>query len=118
MSRTFRRGKPSRNFAYYMRLGVIDHENQSYCFKNDGVFTPYWYDGKGKTYAEYVAETIRVFHTDYRTYRFNSVPRDYRRRDRDIQKVKHFQAIRKALSTGDFDLCLTEQKKFNTWDYW
>lgn len=118
MSRTIRRGKPSRNFARYTRMGVIDHENRAYFSYRAGDFQFTWCEGDGKSYAEYAAEEIRVFHSDYRSYRYSNVPRAWRKGDNDAQKAKHLQAIRVAVSTGDFDVCLTALKKFYAWNYW
>ena len=118
MSRTTRRGKPSRNFARYMRIGVIHHQNRSYFSQRLGDFEPIWCEGDGKTYAEYATETIRRYHTDCDSYWHGNVPRAWRKADNDAQKAQHLQAIRVAISTGDFDVCLSALDKFYGWNYW
>jgi hypothetical protein len=116
MSRTIRRGKPSRNFARYNRIGVIDHENQGYFSHWTGEFGLTWCEGDGKTYDQYAMEEIRLFHADYRNW-YSSVPRVYRKGDIAAQKAQHLQAIRVALSTGDYDVCLTAMSKYKSWAY-
>ncbi|WP_274644933.1 hypothetical protein [Pseudomonas serbica] len=118
MSRTIRRGKPSRNFARYNRIGVIDHENRVYFSYRAGDFQQTWCEGDGKSYEEYAAREIRWFHSDFRSRRFSNVPRACRKADNDAQKAKHLQAIRVALSTGDYDVCLSVLEKFYSWRYY
>jgi len=117
MSRTIRRGKPSRNFARYLKLGVIRHENAGF-FYPDGKFAYSWEDRNVKSYDQYLRKTIREFHGDYYSYCFSGVPRKARKLDTNAQKAKHLQAIRVAVSTGDFDVCLVRLKKFYSWNHY
>jgi hypothetical protein len=117
MSRTIRRGKPSRNFARYNRIGVIDHENRGYFSYRTAEFRLNWCEGDGKSYDEYASEEIRVFHADFHSRRYGNVPRVYRKLDNDAQKAKHLQALRVAISTGDYDVCLSALEKFYSWRY-
>lgn len=118
MSNTFRRGKPSRNFSRYTKLGVIYPQKSGFISCYDGRFISLWQDFDSQTYESYVAKAVRDYHRDVRGRRFHSVPRHARKPDIDNQTAKHKQAIRSAVSTGDYDVVLVALRKEHSWNYW
>lgn len=118
MSKTIRRGNPSRNYSRYTLLGVIHHENDGIVSCYDGRFISMWQDFDSQEYEAYVAKAIRDYHRDVHSRRFRSVPKRARKPDIDNQTAKHKQAIRSAMSTGDFDVVLVSLRKESSWNYW
>lgn len=122
MSKTTRRGKPSRQFHKYIGLGVICHENRkwySYWSMPHHQGHLYWKDGADDqtTYEEYAALEIRKYHMDYRPR--TKCPGYYHRVDTLRQKRQHKAALGQAMRSGDFDVVLepytNEAKRMWEW---
>lgn len=118
MSKTFRRGKPSRNRSLYTKLGVIYPEMSGFISRYDGRFVSSWQDFEGQSYESYVSKAVCRHHRDHRSRSFSSVPRYARKLDVDNQTAKHKQAIRSAMSSGDFDVVLVALRKDHSWNWW
>lgn len=123
MSRTIRRGKPSRNYHKYIGLGVITHENKRW-FSSwsppsyNG--TLYWKDDENdtKTYEEYVAINIRQYHMDYRPY--NKCPNWVHHMDIQYHRRQSKRAVYEAIRTGEFDVNLPTMGRVGKriWEWW
>lgn len=122
MSRTTRRGKPSRQFHKYIGLGIIKPENYrwfSYWAMPEHQGHLYWKDGADDptTYEEYTALEIRKYHMDYRPR--DKCPGYYHRVDTLRQKRQHKAALGQAMRSGDFDVVLesytNEAKRMWEW---
>ena len=116
MSRTIRRGKPSRNLKKYIKLHIICPENKTYRL---GQWCPYnglsyWKDDwdDQTTYKEYVEAAIRNYHKDKPVY---GCPGWLKRIDVKNQSRKHRDAIRNAWKTGDWDIVLVKLDKAQEW---
>lgn len=123
MSRTIRRGKPTRQFHKYIGLGVISNENRrwfSYWGMPEHQGHLYWKDGANDTttYEEYAAKEIREYHMDYRLR--SKCPGMYHRVDTLRQKREHKAALSKAMRSGDFDVVLEPYVNMaeRIWDWW
>lgn len=120
MARTYRRGKPSRNLKYYIKRGIVSHENKtilySYCYSLYGMQS--WKDNweDTRTYQEYFDENVRIYHSE--TSYVKGVPRKIRTQDLRNQKRTHKLAIKKAFVTGDFDVVLCKLDKRIVWFDW
>lgn len=117
MSKTIRRGKPSRNYSRYTKLGVIHHEHDGFISCYDKSYISLWEQFDGQSYGDYLEATIRDYHRDGRQGQFSGVPREVRRTDVQAQKLKHQRAIRRAIQIDDFDVVLAPLVKFNSWHY-
>jgi hypothetical protein len=119
MSRTLRRGKPSRDRHHYQKLGVIwgPNEVMHAWWRTPSEAVPYWIDDADNpgTYSEYVTRNVREHHQDKRRC---GTPRYVRHLDIRIQTREHRHAIHSGLRTGDFDITLTRLAKRNSWNYW
>jgi len=126
MSRTTRRGKPSRQFHKYISLGIIWGENRrihichSYPggWHNDISDEPLWKEEEFDTYDDYAEFKIRKYHMDYRPW--TKCPGYYHRMDTMKQKRLHKAALGQAMRTGDFDVVLgpyTNEAK-RMWEWW
>lgn len=126
MSRTIRRGKPSRNFHKYIGLGLLRCENErthlciSYPggWHNEIVNEPYWMDDKFTEYDAYAEFNIREYHMDYR--RWTKCPGMYHREDTMRQKRKHKIEMYRASRTEDYDVILSPRvnEAERMWDWY
>lgn len=123
MSRTTRRGKPTRNFHKYIGKGVICNENRrwfSYWAIPEHQGHLYWKNGANDTttYEEYVALEIRRYHMDYRLR--DKCPGFMHREDTLKQKRQHKASLSKALHSGDFDVVLEPYVNGakRMWEWW
>lgn len=123
MSRTTRRGKPSRNFHKYISLGVIDHENRrwyAYWAMPEHQGHLYWKDGAfdTTTYEEYTEKKIRNYHMDYLATR--KAPGHVNRMDIEYHRRQCKRAIFETLRSGEFDVMLPvmEKRGQRIWDWW
>lgn len=123
MSRTIRRGKPSRNFHKYIGLGVITHEKRrwySYWSMPEHQGHLYWMNGANDTttYEEYAAFAIRRYHMDFRLR--DKCPGFMHRVDTLHQKRQHKAALGKAMRSGDFDVVLEPYVNGakRMWEWW
>lgn len=123
MSRTIRRGKPSRNFHKYIGLGIIDHENRRWYHKHalgaqQGHL--YWKDGVDDptTYEEYTNLKIRRYHMDFRPW--NKCPNEVHRMDIQLQKRRIKALVNDAIRTGDYDVVLPPMGSIGhrIWEWW
>lgn len=106
MSRTTRRGKPSRQFRKYINLDVIYHENRNYHSRwGIGEFNGLllWKDDRDdqKTYEEYAALKIRKYHMDFRPW--NKTPGYCHRIEVERQTRLHKAALHHAIRNGTED---------------
>jgi len=109
MSRTTRRGKPSRNFHKYIGLGIIWGENRrihichSYPggWYNDISDEPLWKEEEFETYDDYAAFEIRKYHMDYRPW--NKTPGWCHRVEVQRQKRLHKATLHHAIRNGSED---------------
>lgn len=110
MSRTTRRGKPSRQFHKYIGLGVIRGEYdcvwlsicEGYRFYSGGT-SEIWKNGNDDptTYEEYTAEKIRQYHSDYRPW--HKTPGYCHRIEVQRQTRLHKAALHHAIRNGSED---------------
>lgn len=122
MSRTIRRGKPSRNLKHYIKLGVIRHENRTIQYgmgySLNGL--PEWKDDLGdtRTYDQYFDSVVRQYHADWK-YGWGA-PCYVRAIDVAHQTRKHKLAIHNAMMTGDFDVVLEKMSKaaVRVWEWY
>lgn len=122
MSRTNRRGKPSRNFHKYIGLGIIDHEErQWYCRwgipEYQGML--YWKDANDPTtYEQYAEKKIRQYHMDYRHR--HKFPGYVNRMDIEYHRRQCKRAIYETLRDGEFDVVLPLMGKVgqHIWYWW
>lgn len=126
MSRTTRRGKPSRNFHKYIGLGVIRQENRRVhvCHSIPGGWhtdlsdDPEWFEDGYKSYDEYAEEKIRHYHMDYR--RWTKFPGHVNRLDIEYHRRQCKRALYEAMRYGEFDVILPTMGKVGQriWDWW
>lgn len=123
MSRTTRRGKPSRSFHMYIGLGIIKPEKHRWWHwralaEHQGHL--YWKNGADDptTYEQYAALKIRRYHMDFRPR--DKCPGFMHREDTLKQKRQHKASLSKAMRSGDFDVVLepyvNEAKRM--WEWW
>ncbi|MNC13985.1 hypothetical protein D3C76_212410 [compost metagenome] len=125
MSRTIRRGKPSRDYVKYISIGTICHQNKMFhgsrwLSRKPPVAYLYWKDDENDTttYEQYAALRIRRYHMDFRPR--SKCPGDWYREDTLRQKRQHKAALSKALQTGDFDVVLEPHvnEAQRMWEWW
>lgn len=126
MSRTTRRGKPTRQFHRYIGLGVLKAENKRdhICLSYPGGWymdisdDPFWKEDGYESYDSYAEYKIREYHKDYRPR--SKCPGSYHRVDTLRQKRQHKAALGQAMRSGDFDVVLepyvNEAKRM--WEWW
>lgn len=112
MSRTYRRGRPSRDLQFYRNRDVIWDERFTYTLPY-----PIWMDGEDdpRTYAQYVEEAVRRYHQEKLCL---GLPRSVRRQDVGRQQREHARLIHIAVRTGDYDVALTKMAQAAAWHYW
>lgn len=124
MSRTLRRGKPSRNYHKYIGLGVIYHEYRKFHHywslpEHQGHL--YWKDGEfdATTYDEYAEKEIREYHKDYR-FRNIKFPGWVNRMDIEHHRRQCKRVIYEGLRDGDFDVIIPTMRQDGQriWDWW
>lgn len=109
MSRTHRRGRPSRNMAIYQRMGVVQDELS--------------FEDK-KSFQDHVDQAVRLFHSDKHNDRYRwkvgywGIPRCIREVDRKRQARAYKAEIHRALRSVDQDVMVQPLLKFALWDYW
>jgi hypothetical protein len=124
MSRTIRRGKPTRNIHKYIGLGIIREEHDNYTYWTSlgwlDLGYPYWKDdiNDQRTYDEYCRDEILDYHRDKKKWRCHGLPRCVRKEDVDKQKREHKRAIHNAVRSGDYDVVLRTLVKDAAWDYY
>lgn len=111
MSRTLRRGKPTRNLHHYLNLHIIWGEYYRYCLSY-----PLWKDGENdpRPYEQYVATEIRHYHQDKPK---RGLPRYVRQLDVGRQTRQHKRLIHRAICAGDYDVALTRMGQHASWAY-
>ncbi len=123
MSKTYRRGKPSRNFHKYIGLGIIHHENRRWF--NQWALSQYqghlyWKDGHDDptTYDQYTSLKIRHYHMDYRPW-FKS-PGWVNRMDIEYNRRQAKRSIYEAIRDQDFDVIVPKMGKVGQriWDWY
>lgn len=118
MSRTIRRGNPTRNIHKYIGLDVLTEEKYCYVHWRAGVSDmPYWKDDENdqRTYEEYCADKIRHYHSEKYWKCYTGLPRYVRCLDRNKQKRRHKQAIHNAVRSGDYDVVLESMRHDAEW---
>ena len=111
MSRTIRRGKPSRNLHKYISMGKLYHENRVCHGWRWNKIEPilYWKDDYDDmtTYEQYASLKIREYHMDYRPY--NKTPSFCFRVEVQRQKRRHQDALHHAIRNGREDELFLER---------
>lgn len=109
MSRTLRRGKPSRDLKHYQNLGAIRSEYF-------GAYHGFWKEGLNdhRSYIQYATDAIRRYHSRNRQ---SGLPRYVREIDVSRQRREHRQLIHKAMRSADFDVALTTLDQRASWGY-
>lgn len=115
MSRTIRRGKPSRDYHKYIGLGTIRHENERthVCVSYPGGWhheisvEPRWTGDGHLTYEDYAKENIRNYHMDFKPW--HKTPSFCFRVEVQRQKRRHREALHHALRNGREDELFMER---------
>lgn len=113
MSRTIRRGKPTKDLNFYYKNHIFDAENRVSPYNGEAYWT--WrFEG---TYDEYVAEERSAYHSD--KHRFGSgIPWWFRNTYERKLRQRHRQEIHHGLNTEDQDIGLTRYQHNLGWYYW
>lgn len=115
MSRTIRRGRPSRNLHHYKSICVLKSEHSRIFFYYGGSSLYWEFDSRGLTkdfkYSDYVQMNIRNYHRDKSNF---GNCRYARIADVKNQSRAHKRAIMRAMKSGDFDISLDALSKINT----
>lgn len=113
MSRTIRRGKPTKDLNFYYRNHIFDAENRVSVYDGE----PYWKWKFEGTYEEYVEIERSNYHKDGNHYP-GGIPWTWRNFESRSLRQKHRYECHIALRQIDEEVVLTPFKRDLGWWYW